>query len=564
MARPLTGGITPETLGDGTLAFRLRFRANGKRQTVYLHEKRGCDCGCGGGWSERTARVELDRILACVTAGVWAPPERRSHEGHEAEPGMPTFHEYSSRWLKAKVDGVIGEQPIRQSTKKKYDWQLSYPLDFLAEYKLDEIDRGLCLAFKERLLELSRERRAAIERREAIEAKKGQRDKQDKLPELPKPLSPASTRMIVGGLVAVLDDAVEDGYIKSNPARSKRMRIKVPKPKRTFLEIDELAALISAAEERDRPRTKTVVPIGHGRLTAAMVGQLFSQGKSSKQIATQLGLAKSTVSYHLSKLDAKPNRGYIGRRVIIEILGRGGPRVSELCDMKIGHVRLHDADGARFHIPDSKTDTGIREVQMTPDLVDAVREHIKCLRAAGMPTGPNDYLVRNLRGGRISYGRIEEIVREAAKRASELMTAKAMPPLPHTTPHTLRRTYISIELLATNFDVKYVMSQVGHADSKMTMDVYAQMQNRVKRDRGAAFDKLVRDARRHLKSVPDANAQPSNGTANGTEGPKRPSKRVGRKRADDPKVADLQPVSEWAIQDSNLGPLPYQRSALTD
>ena len=36
------------------------------------------------------------------------------------------------------------------------------------------------------------------------------------------------------------------------------------------------------------------------------------------------------------------------------------------------------------------------------------------------------------------------------------------------------------------------MSQVGHADSKMTMDVYAQLQQRVDREHGRAFDALVR------------------------------------------------------------------------
>ena len=64
--------------------------------------------------------------------------------------------------------------------------------------------------------------------------------------------------------------------------------------------------------------------------------------------------------------------------------------------------------------------------------------------------------------------------------------------------HTLRRTYISIALLANNFDVLWVMSQVGHADSKMTLDVYAQLQQRVKRDHGRAFDTLVRQAREQL------------------------------------------------------------------
>jgi hypothetical protein len=39
------------------------------------------------------------------------------------------------------------------------------------------------------------------------------------------------------------------------------------------------------------------------------------------------------------------------------------------------------------------------------------------------------------------------------------------------------------------------MSQVGHADSKMTMDVYAQLEQRLKRDPGESFDRLVRQAR---------------------------------------------------------------------
>jgi len=75
------------------------------------------------------------------------------------------------------------------------------------------------------------------------------------------------------------------------------------------------------------------------------------------------------------------------------------------------------------------------------------------------------------------------------------MEANALPALPTTTPHTMRRTYISIALLADGFDVKWVMSRVGHADSKMTLDVYAQLEQRVDRSHGTAFDALVRRAR---------------------------------------------------------------------
>jgi hypothetical protein len=35
------------------------------------------------------------------------------------------------------------------------------------------------------------------------------------------------------------------------------------------------------------------------------------------------------------------------------------------------------------------------------------------------------------------------------------------------------------------------MSQVGHANCKMTLDVYAQMQQRAKRDNGAYRDQAV-------------------------------------------------------------------------
>jgi hypothetical protein len=62
----------------------------------------------------------------------------------------------------------------------------------------------------------------------------------------------------------------------------------------------------------------------------------------------------------------------------------------------------------------------------------------------------------------------------------------------------MRRTYVSVMLLATNFDVPFVQGQVGHTDSKLTMDVYAQLLDRGKRAHGAAFDALLADAQEAL------------------------------------------------------------------
>jgi hypothetical protein len=154
-------------------------------------------------------------------------------------------------------------------------------------------------------------------------------------------------------------------------------------------------------------------------------------------------------------------------------------------------------------------------------------EPLCLLRQFGANTGPDAYLVPNLRGGRMARQRVGEIVGEAAARASEELVARGLPPLPHTTPHTLRRTYISIVLLANNFDVKWVMSQVGHADSKMTKDVYAQLEQRAKRSHGTNFDQLISDARSRLaETAPPA---PETGQKSGSKGTEKvPGPKSGR------------------------------------
>jgi len=484
MARPPTGTIHTHQLADGTRAFHLRFAAAGERHRVVLHELAGCACGCGGGWNERSARTELGNLLARVRVGVWTPPTPAAHRRATAEPSarVPTFHEYATYWLAAKIDGVIGDTGgISQNTIHDYRTRLSvHLLPFFARYRLDEIDGQLCLDFKAYKLAQSRELRDALDAGADIRDLQGRRA---------RPLALSSIRRLIDLLRSILDEAIEDRHITVNPARSRRMRLRVPKPRRTFLEIDELATLLEAAADQDRPLT--VLPDRELGLTTRLVAHLLDQGKRPHQIARQLNLARATVSWHLRRLGATPGRGYQGRRIVCELLGRSGIRASELCDLRIGHLRLHDPAGAHFDIPDAKTDTGIREVQMTPALAQAVTYHLGRLRRAGLPHGPSDYLVPNTAGHRLNRQRVGRLVREAALEASSRHEARGLPPLPHITPHSLRRTYISIALIANNFDVKWVMSQVGHADSKMTMDVYAQLEQRADRRHGENFDRLV-------------------------------------------------------------------------
>jgi integrase len=487
MAREATGSILTRALGDGTRSYRLRFHAHGTRQDVFLHERPGCRCGCGGGWSEPAARTELGNIQARVRAGVWKPSEPPAPEPSPGE--IPIFHEYASSWLQGKLDGTIGEKPLAPNTEACYRWLLkNHLLPYFASHRLDEIDNRLCLAFKTQKIREAAELRQAIQAGAALRDRRGRRQ---------VPLSASSIRKAIGLLAAILDEALADELVTQNPARGKRLRLRVPKPSRSFLELDELAALIHAAATEDAlPAIPSTEMAGDG--SRARVARRLAAGHRTGDIANELGLSNATVSFHATRLGATGGGVYQGRRAAVEILARCGVRASELCDLRFRDVRLHDPDGARFHIRCAKTSAGIREVQMTPDLAETFIEHLDRLQRAGQPTGPDDYAVPNMRGGRMSRQRVAKIVGDAATLATTQSQARGLPPLPHVTPHSLRRTYISIALVANNFDVKWVMSQVGHADSKMTLDVYAQLEQRIQRDHGRSFDGLVSRAREQL------------------------------------------------------------------
>ena len=358
-------------------------------------------------------------------------------------------------------------------------------LPFFATQRLDQIDGRLCLAFKAQKV------REASELREAIAAGAELRDRRGRRQ---VPLSASSIRKAISLLAAILDEALADELIAQNSARGKRLRLRVPKPSRTFLELDELAALIDAAGSQDALPTIASSEMSGDR-SRARVARRLAAGQRTGDIAAELGLAKATVGFHAARLGATHAGVYAGRRAVIEILARSGVRASELCDLRVRDVRLHDPDGARFRLRDAKTEAGVREVQMTPDLLEAFVEHLDRLHRIGRKAGPDDYAVPNQQGGRMSRQRVAKIVGEAAALANERVAERGLPPLPHVTPHSLRRTYISIALLANNFDVKWVMSQVGHADSKMTLDVYAQLEQRLQRDHGRSFDRLISRAR---------------------------------------------------------------------
>lgn len=276
MARTNTGSLHSRTLADGTRVFRLRFNAVGQRQIMTLHERAGCDCGCGGGWDEPAARRELGDAVGRVRLGVWKRPTaatraRRAGSGTD-------FEDYARRWLKAKTEGVFGE--ICASTAADYRWCIErHLLPVFGDCVVEDIDRARCLRFKARLVGDARQLREAIDAGRDLRDERGRRR---------VPLGPASIRKVLRALAAILEDAVEDELIETNPARGKRMPVKVPKPERTFLEMDELALLLDAAGAQDLPCQdgEPALPLGP---KAQQVARLMAKGYRPRQIARRLG-----------------------------------------------------------------------------------------------------------------------------------------------------------------------------------------------------------------------------------------------------------------------------------
>jgi integrase len=240
-------------------------------------------------------------------------------------------------------------------------------------------------------------------------------------------------------LANILDTAVEHGLLASNPARGKRRRLRAVRPTRRFLEADELSELLAVAGDFDR----------------------------------------SARSDHR-----------IGRRPMIAVMAQSGLRVGEVCGLRWRSV---DIAHQRLVIEEAKTAAGVREVDLSLDLV----EELNVWRAERKPASVDEFVFATASGRpRDKDGVRERVLAPVLDRANEIRAERGIAPLPKVTPHALRRTYISL-MLEAGAPLPYVMDQVGHADSKTTLEIYAQVQKRVSRKTvHAAFDELLNGANR--------------------------------------------------------------------
>ena len=376
MARPATGQVL-ERRGKRGRTYALRFHAYGRRQYITLGSE---------GWDRQRAEQELQNILAEVRRGIWQPP---APEVDVKEPAQePTFHVFASEWIEARrLEG------LSPRTIEDYEWALSYHLlPFFGSHRLSQI------TIRE------------VDRYKTTKAAEGT-------------LSPRIINKTLTRLSQVLSLAVEYEYLTANPAEGRRRRLKVAPPERSWVEPEQLMALLAAATE------------------------------------------------------PTPLYGRRGRPLLATLAG-AGLRISEALSLRRRSV---DVAKGTLRVEASKTHAGIRVVDLPPALRDEL-----ALYLSDTPGGPDDLVFPTSSGRMDSRSNVRRrLVVKAVERANVKLARQGIDPIGRLSPHGLRRTFASLRC-AVGDDPAYTAGQLGMSMRGFTLTVYTHAVKRRERLSGAA------------------------------------------------------------------------------
>jgi integrase-like protein len=128
----------------------------------------------------------------------------------------------------------------------------------------------------------------------------------------------------------------------------------------------------------------------------------------------------------------------------------------------------------------SKIAEGYREIDIIfAALHQDLAEHLARPSDFG---GARDPFVASETGKPVMASNIRQrVLAKVVAEANELLRDRGVPEILECTPHTLRRTYISL-LLAAGCDPAYVQQQVGHTDPTLTLRIYQQLLKRKRRE----------------------------------------------------------------------------------
>lgn len=263
-------------------------------------------------------------------------------------------------------------------------------------------------------------------------------------------LGPTSINMTITRLGQVLDVAQERGWVVQNPVRvnPRNRKVKAVKPRRPWLEPAQVETLLEAARELDR--------------------------EDARSLRIRLPL--------------------------LATLAFAGLRVGEAIALRWRDV---DLAGGVIRVDEAKTDAGIREIDVQPEL----RDELVVWRASTPFPDPEHRVFPTKGGGAQNRHNIRQrVVLKSVERANVTLAEADLSLLPEgLSPHALRRSFISW-LIAEGEDPAYVMEQAGHTDPSMTLGVYARAirtgRRSLRSQRRNEGLGLAPEARSHLR-VPD-------------------------------------------------------------
>lgn len=310
MARKATGGVIEPKDGRG---WAIRFRAYGKRRLVTLGMSEE-------GWNRQKAEAELRHVLADVERGIW---QLHRPVAVEAPADVPTFHVFASEWMDAR------RPELRPKTIKDYQWALSYHLlPFFKDHLLPEITV------------------AEVDRYKQAKVREGK-------------LAPQQINKTLKRLSQILDVAVDYGHLPSNPAASKggRRRVKETPPPRSWVEPEQLMALLDAAPKRHRAVLATLAGAGLrvGELCALdwcdldlATGTLIVQESKTPAGRREVDLPSGLITELWTLAATSPQTGpddpvFVGRRRTRQTSDNVGRRLKSA--IKKANARLEAAAG---------------------------------------------------------------------------------------------------------------------------------------------------------------------------------------------------------------------------
>ncbi|MGH2878692.1 MAG: tyrosine-type recombinase/integrase [Solirubrobacteraceae bacterium] len=418
MARSTDGEVTEWPWKDGkTVTFGARLRAYGRRHRLVFGTN-------SQGWNRTRAGIELESISQQVLRGTWEPPQARTSIV-QSEPvgasGPHLFGPFARRVIEAKKS-----HGLDQDTIADLDWKLGYLIGHFADHELNAIDVAETDGFRDELTRRSRVILNAQARgkplMETASTKAGTTYRRRT-----RALSNTSINGMLTLLSQILQRALDYGLIERNPMKVGQRRdryLPSVKPQRTFLEVDELHALLDAAGELDR----------HAR---------------------------------------RDRR--IGRRGALATLALCGLRISELCDLLCRQV---DLERSRLKLIDAKTPKGVREVEMSVWLCAELRSHLEQRLRDDYPMGADDHFFGTQSGTRRDPDRFRDrVLAKSVALANKRRAERQLSALPKITAHSLRRTWAMLAAQAGR-DPHWISDQIGHASAAFTLQVYQQTRHR--------------------------------------------------------------------------------------